>query len=115
MLRMSTGSSSATTMLSSNTTPLSIWKYTGNLNSGDRKALPYSRFGNFRRNFIFANSIIRHISDVKNSRLGQDVSISINERVILPFCEGFIFTILREIKVLAKISKFTVFDLISLP
>ena len=45
----------------------------------------YCRFGNFRENFIFANSIKRHISDVKNSRLRQDLPISINDRVILPF------------------------------
>ena len=37
----------------------------------------YCRFGNFRENFIFANSIKRHISDVKNSRLRQDLPISI--------------------------------------
>ena len=57
----------------------------------------YCRFGNFRENFIFANSIKRHISDVKNSRLGQDLPISKNDRVILPFREGFIFTKLREV------------------
>ena len=59
----------------------------------------YCRFGNFRENFIFANSIIRHISDVKKSRLRQDLSISIKGRVILPFREGFIFTQLRKCKV----------------
>ena len=74
----------------------------------------YCRFGNFRENFIFANSITRLISGVENSRLRQDLPISINERVILPFRESFIFTKLRyakfrENKVLAKISEFTVF------
>ena len=39
----------------------------------------YCRFGNFRENLIFANSIKRHISDVKNSRLRQDLPISIND------------------------------------
>ena len=35
--------------------------------------IAYCRFGNFRENFIFANSIkYRHISDVKNSRLRQE-------------------------------------------
>ena len=70
----------------------------------------YCRFGNLRENFIFANCIKRHISDVKNSRLRQDLPISINDRVVLPFPEGFIFTKLRicENKVLAKIYKFTV-------
>ena len=38
----------------------------------------YCRFGNFCENFIFANSIKRHISDVKNSRLRQGLPISIN-------------------------------------
>ena len=33
----------------------------------------------------------------------------ISYRVISPFCEGFIFTKLRENKTLAKISEFTVF------
>ena len=55
----------------------------------------YCRFGNFRKNFIFPNSI-RYISDVKNSRLRHDLPISINDRVILPFREGFIFTKLRK-------------------
>ena len=55
----------------------------------------YCRFGNFRENFIFANNIKRHMSDVKNSRLRQDLPTSLNERVILPFREGFIFTQLR--------------------
>ena len=65
--------------------------------------LTYCRFGNFHENNIFAKSIKGNISDVKNSRLRQDLPIPINERVILPFREGFIFN-----KVLAKISEFTV-------
>ena len=41
-------------------------------------------------------SIKRHISDVKNLRLSQDLPISIkDDRVILPFHEDFIFTNLR--------------------
>ena len=48
----------------------------------------YCSFGNFRGNFVFAKSIIIHISVVKNSRLRQDLPISINDRVILPFREG---------------------------
>ena len=51
----------------------------------------HCRFGYFRENFILVNSIKRHISDVKISRLMQDLPISINERVISPFREGFIF------------------------
>ena len=53
--------------------------------------LQYCRFGNCRENFIFANSIKRHISDVKNLRLRQGLPISIDDRVILPFRECFIF------------------------
>ena len=69
----------------------------------------YCRFGNFPENFIFANSIKRHISDVKNSRLRKDLPISVNDRVIKPFQEGFIFMKLCENEVLAKISKFKVY------
>ena len=70
----------------------------------------YCRFGNFRENFIFTNSIKRHISDVKKWQLRQELPISINNRVILPFREGFIFTKLRifhENKVLAKMTSFS--------
>ena len=62
----------------------------------------YCRFGNFRENFIFANSIKRHISDVKNSRLRQYLPIAINDRVILPFREVYIFTKLRICEVSRK-------------
>ena len=81
------------------------------------KAVPseYCRLGNFCKKFIFANSIKRHISDVKNLRLMQDLPISVNDRVILPFCEGFIFTKLHENKVLGKISEFTVAILLQVP
>ena len=48
--------------------------------------------------FISANSIKRHISDLKNSRLRQDLPISINDRVILPFREGFILRSFAKIK-----------------
>ena len=71
----------------------------------------YCKFGFFCENFIFANSIKRHIYDVRNSRLWHDIRISVNDRVILPFHECFIFTKLRkfrENKTLAKISEFTV-------
>ena len=71
------------------------------------------KFGNLRENFIFANSVKRHICDVKNSRLGHYLPISINVRVISSFREGYIFTKLRtfcENKTLAKISEFTVGD-----
>ena len=47
---------------------------------------------NFRCNFIFANSIKRHICDAKKSRLGHDLPSSVNNRMILLFRVGFIFT-----------------------
>ena len=52
----------------------------------------------------FENSIKRHISDVKNSRLRKDLPISINDSVIFPFREGFIFTKLRICEVSRKYS-----------
>ena len=55
------------------------------------KTCVYCKFGNFRENFVFANSIKRHICNVKNSRLGQDLSWSVNDRMISLFREGFIF------------------------
>ena len=65
-------------------------------------SLVYWGFGYFRENFIFANSIKRHISDVKKSRLRQDLPLSINDRVISPFREGLIFTKLRICEVSRK-------------
>ena len=49
----------------------------------------YCKFGNFRDNSIFMNSVKRHICDFQNSRLMHDLPISINDRVILPFNKGF--------------------------
>ena len=65
-------------------------------------SIRYCRFGNFCENFIFANGIKRHISDVKNSRLKQGLPISIHDRVILPFREDFIFMKLRICDLLRK-------------
>ena len=56
----------------------------------------------FMRILFSRNSIKSHISDVKKLRLWQDLPISINNRVILPFCEGFIFTKLRICEVSRK-------------
>ena len=42
---------------------------------------------------IFANSVTRHICDVKHLRLGHDLLISVNNRVTLPIHEDFIFKI----------------------
>ena len=44
-----------------------------------KSRLAYCKFGNFRENFIFGNSIKRHICDVRNSRLGHDIRISVND------------------------------------
>ena len=60
------------------------------------------KFGNFRENFIFANNVKRHFCDVKNLRLGHDLHIPTNDRVIAPFREDFIFTKLRICKVSRK-------------
>ena len=49
------------------------------------------------------NSFKRHICDAKNSRLGHDLHISVNNRVILAFREDFIFTKLHICEVFAKI------------
>ena len=38
----------------------------------------------------------RHISNVKKSRLSQGLPISIKDRVIFPFREGFIFTKIKS-------------------
>ena len=69
-------------------------------------------FGNFRENFIFANSVKSHICDVNNSRLRHDLPISVNYREISPYREDLISRIFayakfRENKILAKISEFT--------
>ena len=49
----------------------------------------YCKSGNFRENFIFANSIKIHICDAKHSRLGRDLRILVNDRVISAFREDF--------------------------
>ena len=59
---------------------------------------------------IFAKSIKRHICDVQTSQLRHDLPLSVNDRVILLFREGLIFTKLRicEVsrnKTLAKTSE----------
>ena len=41
---------------------------------------------------LFSQKALKNISDVKNLRLRQDLPLSINRRVLLPFREGFIFT-----------------------
>ena len=44
------------------------------------------------KNFIFTNRVKRHICDDINSRLGHDLRILVNHRVISAFHEDFIFT-----------------------
>ena len=56
----------------------------------------YCKSGNFCENFNFMISVKRHTFDQKISRLGYDLLISVVERVILSFCENFIFTKFRE-------------------
>ena len=51
---------------------------------------------------ISPNSIKRHICDAKNLRLGHDLPSSVDERMILLFREGFIFTKLRICEVSRK-------------
>ena len=54
----------------------------------------------------------KSIFDVKNSRLWHNVSISVNDRMISPIREDFIFTNFHsENKPLAKISEFTLTNL----
>ena len=53
------------------------------------------KFGNFRENLIFANSVKRHICQVINSRLWHDLFISVNDNEFSPFREAFIFAKLR--------------------
>ena len=48
----------------------------------------------FSREFLLRIAL-EDIFAVKNSRLGHDLPISVNDRVILPFRDGLIFTKLR--------------------
>ena len=56
-----------------------------------KKAVVRNReFAKIRKN-IFPNSVKRHICGGLNSWLGHDLPISVNNREISPFREGFIF------------------------
>ena len=58
----------------------------------------YCKFGNLQENFIFPNSIERHFCLVKNLPFGHDLpTSSVNDKVISPFCKGFIFTKLQGV------------------
>ena len=74
----------------------------------------YCKFGNFCEIFIFPNNIKSQIYDAKISRLWHDLPISVNDRVISPFREDFIFmryAKFRENEPLTKISKLPVLNL----
>ena len=51
----------------------------------------YCKLGNFRENFIFVNSIKKHICKVEISRPRHDLPFSVNNKVTMPSHEGFIF------------------------
>ena len=66
----------------------------------------YCKFVNFRENFIFTKSVTRHLASLKIRDYGIVNLFSVNDRVISPFREGFIFTNyakIRENKSLTKI------------
>ena len=67
-----------------------------------RYVSPFCKSRNFCDNFIFANSVKRHICDAKNSRQGHDLHKPVNDRVISAFREDFIFTKLRICEVSRK-------------
>ena len=50
------------------------------------------KFRNVCGYLIFANSVKRHICHVDNSRPGHDLP---TDRVILPFCKGFVFILMK--------------------
>ena len=69
----------------------------GQTTLSDKKAMmaldcspKYSKFRNFRKNFLFENSVKRHICDVKYSLLRHVLPISVNDRVSSSFREGFL-------------------------
>ena len=74
----------------------------GNTLAFDFSYCTYCKSGNFREHFIFANSVKRHICDVKNLQLGHALPIS-KRQIDFAISRGFYF---RE--TLAKISEFTV-------
>ena len=61
---------------------------------------------------LFSQIALKNICDVKKSRLGHDLPLSVNDRMISPLREGFIlakYAKFRENKTLANISEFTVY------
>ena len=51
----------------------------------------YCKFRNNCENFIFANSVKTNIFDIQNWRQELDLPIPVNDRVISPILEDFIF------------------------
>ena len=69
------------------------------------------KFGNFRENFIFANSVKMQICDPQSSRLRHDLHVSVHEGVYFArvlFSQNIAYAKFRENKTLAKISEYTV-------
>ena len=56
----------------------------------------------FARILFFANSVKKHICDVRKLQLGNNLLISVNDRVNSRFPEHFILTKLRICEVLGK-------------
>ena len=57
--------------------------------------------------FLFSRYALKDLFATLKFQLWHDLPISVNDRVISPFREDFVFTKFRE-KKLAKISEFTV-------
>ena len=62
----------------------------------------YCKFGNFQENFIFANSVKRHICEVKISWLRHDLPISVNDSDLF-ILRGFSFHETSHMHSFAKI------------
>ena len=68
-----------------------------------RDTKTYCKFGNFRENCIFANSVKTHICDVENSRQWRDLPLSENDRVISSIRGIFYFHETSHMRSFAKI------------
>ena len=62
----------------------------------------YRKFGNFCENSFVPNSAKRHFWHIQNFRLRHHLPTSVNDIVIWPFWECFIFTKLPICKVSGK-------------
>ena len=73
--------------------------------------IDYCKFGNFRENFVFANSVKRRICDIKNRDYGM-IHLINKRQSGFAFSHRFYFhetshAKFSEKKTLAKVSKFT--------